>query len=69
MESCLQDQTPTIYTANSVIWEFGSGVQHFSGHYHVELVFEYNDAEPNFNDYVAPYSHTWDGTYLHECLF
>ncbi|CAB9525006.1 expressed unknown protein [Seminavis robusta] len=54
-------QSPSRNTALSLIREFGEGVAHFSGHFHVNRVYPYTAAEPNFNDYVAPYPHIWNG--------
>jgi Calcineurin-like phosphoesterase len=55
------EQTPSVDAMISLIREFGEGVAHFSGHYHVNLVYKYDAAQPTFNDYVAPYPHTWNG--------
>jgi Calcineurin-like phosphoesterase len=55
------EQTPSVDTMISLVREFGEGVAHFSGHYHVNLVYRYDAAQPAFNDYVAPYPHTWNG--------
>jgi len=57
----LEQQSPSLSTATSLIREFGTGVHHFSGHNHVENIVRYTEKEPHFNDYVAPYPHTWNG--------
>lgn len=54
-------EKPTLDEVKAMIREFGENTHHFSGHIHVQGIREYNDAFPNFNDYVAPYPHIWRG--------
>jgi Calcineurin-like phosphoesterase len=61
LNGVFRQQTPSLSNVTSLIREFGQGTHHFSGHYHVQRIYTYDDAEPSFNDYVAPYPHTWNG--------
>ena len=56
----LENPTPTLEQVKALIREFPSGTHHFAGHYHVYSVQKYDEALPNFNDYIAPYPHTWN---------
>ena len=63
----LRDQKPHLEEVTSLIGEFVEGSHHFSGHYHYEVVEEYqyqnadSDTAGTFRDYVAAYPHNWAG--------
>ena len=66
----LPGQSPSVSDVTALIGEFGEGSHHFSGHYHVERIFPYVDSisGTSFNDYVAPYPHSWFGKFCSTSL-